>query len=117
MSFTATQYLTRFTTISTATTLATIGSYIPAASTAAQIYSFSAANVATSNARAFVDILYNDGAGNSVNFVRAMPLDPGGSQPINAVSKHIIGASGFLSAAIYATSAPVAIIMTVVEIT
>lgn len=117
MTFTATQWLTKFTTISTATTAATIGGYIPAASTAAQVYAFSAANVATTNARAYVDIFYNDGNANVVNFVRGMPIDPGGAKPINTVNKHTIMATGFISAAIYATTGPVAFIMTVIEIT
>lgn len=116
MAFTASQFLTKFTTISAATTAATIGGYIPAASTAAQIYSFSIANVATSNKRAYADVFFNDGAGNVVNFVRQLPIDPGAAKALNNVSKHIITSSGYMSAAITSTAAPIAVIMSLVEI-
>lgn len=116
MAITASQVLTKFTTISTSTALATIGGYIPSASTVGQIYAFSAANTATSNKRAYIDVLYNDGAGNSVNFVRQMPIDPGSAKALNNVSKHVIGSSGFISAAITSTAAPVAFILSIVEI-
>lgn len=116
MTITASQILTKFTTISTSTTLATIGGYIPAASTAAQIYGVSISNNTTVNKRAYVDVLYNDGAGNSANIVRQMPIDPGAAKALNNVNKLAINASGFLSAAITATTAPVSIVMTLVEI-
>lgn len=115
MAFTATQYLFKASN-ATATTFATIGAYTVPAATRGQVIALTLANTATTFARAWADVQIYDGT-NAYNIVRAMPIDPGSSAIVVGIEHHTLPTGGAVYFNCYATTAPVAALMSLVEVT
>lgn len=115
MSFTASQYLFKASN-AIATTFATVGAYVVPAATRGQVIAMTAANTATTFARAWTDIQIFDGT-TAYNVVRAMPIDPGSSAIVMGLEKHLLPTGGSVYFNCYATTAPVTVLMTLLEVT
>lgn len=113
MTFTATQYLFK-STIFTATTTATVGTYVVPAATRFSVLALTIANTASTNVTTYADVSLFDGTTAYPLGVK-MPLYPGGNLIIEALAKHVLPTGGAVYVTAYATN--VSAVMSGVEIT
>lgn len=114
MTITATQYLFKATN-HTATTTATVGSYVVPAATKGQVIALTLANTSTGNLMNYADVAIFDGTTQYPLLTKA-PVYPGGCLVVAGIEKHVLPTGGSAYVTPYATAGVMTSALTVVEV-